>query len=58
MSATKTTTKVVLVDDNPFILELLRELGQELTAGIRSPRHDFRYWRHLSDVPRQADDVR
>ena len=24
MSATKTTTKVVLVDDNPFILELLR----------------------------------
>jgi CheY-like chemotaxis protein len=25
MNATKTTTKVVLVDDNPFILELLRE---------------------------------
>lgn len=25
MSATKTATKVVLVDDNPFILELLRE---------------------------------
>jgi len=25
MSATKTATKVVLVDDNPYILNLLRE---------------------------------
>ena len=31
MSATKTTTKVVLVDDNPFILELLREGIDPLT---------------------------
>ena len=33
MSATKTTTKVVLVDDNPFILELLRE-GLEPLAEV------------------------
>jgi CheY-like chemotaxis protein len=39
MSATKNTTKVVLVDDNPFILELLREGIEPLAqiAAFRNP---------------------